>query len=232
MPSTSPDHRPRVAAERRERMKKRLLESAMVVLAQKGMSAHLAQDIVALAEVSQGSFYNYFNTNEELLHTLAEDLSNETVHMINLAIEGIDDPVLRIAMGTRSYLHLMLSYRIVAQNIARGGLDLVNEASAGADYLPRDLLKGQAQGCFDAVPLELAIDMVGSTGLMAIKRIAEGHTGDRYPEQVTGIILRALGLSLEGVTRAMAHPLPALLVPPDSLFARAQARLAACTRDQ
>ena len=61
------DHRPRVAAERRARMRRKLVESALLVFAEKGVDASVIEDVIAAAGVSRGTFYNYFCTNGELL---------------------------------------------------------------------------------------------------------------------------------------------------------------------
>src|SRR5450830_694756 len=91
------DHRPRVAAERRERMRKRLIESAMIVFAEKGVGASVIPEVVAAAEVSQGSFYNYFRTNDDLLAAVSSELSAEMIELIEPAVGDIADPALRAA---------------------------------------------------------------------------------------------------------------------------------------
>src|SRR5271165_6765365 len=88
------DHRPRVAAERRERMRKRLIESAMIVFAENGTGATMIPDVIAAAGVSQGSFYNYFRTNDDLLTAISEELSNEMLHLVEDSVGVIDDPAL------------------------------------------------------------------------------------------------------------------------------------------
>ena len=65
--SALPDHRTRVAAERRARMHRKLVESALLVFAEKGVDASVIEDVIAAADVSRGTFYNYFRTNGELL---------------------------------------------------------------------------------------------------------------------------------------------------------------------
>ncbi len=223
------DHRPRVAAERRERMRKRLLESAMLVFAQKGFTSSVIQDVVAAAEVSQGSFYNYFRTSEELFHALAEELSNEIMRMIETVVGQVDDPALRVATAIRSYLHLMRTYRAVARFVASAGLRLVNKESAAYIFLPRDLKAAQRQGRLEAETIDSAIDLIAGTGLMAIARMCDGRTRRDYPEQITRLIFRSFGVSAADAAELTAQPLPRLSAPADSLLARAQARLLATT---
>jgi len=66
------DHRPRVAAERRARMRRKLVESALLVFAGKGVDASVIEDVIVAAGVSRGTFYNYFRTNAELLAAVNE----------------------------------------------------------------------------------------------------------------------------------------------------------------
>jgi len=54
------DHRHRVAARRRERMRPRLLASAMRLIAEKGAASTSIDDVISAAEVSRGTSYNYF----------------------------------------------------------------------------------------------------------------------------------------------------------------------------
>jgi AcrR family transcriptional regulator len=210
-------------------MRKRLLESAMLVFSQKGLTSSVIQDVVAAAEVSQGSFYNYFRTSEDLFQALAEELSNEIMRMIESVIGDLEDPALRVASAIRSYLHLMRSCPAVAQFVASAGLKLVNKDSAGYIFLPRDLKAAQKQGRFDVVDTDLTIDLIAGTGLMAIARMASGRTRKDYPEQVTALILRSLGVTAASANKLTAAPLPKLSAPEGSLFAPAQARSAIAT---
>ena len=82
------DHRPRVAAERRTRMRRKLVESALFVFAEKGVDASVIEDVIAAAGVSRGTFYNYFRTNGELLAAAIDELGNEVVDVDRVAGES------------------------------------------------------------------------------------------------------------------------------------------------
>lgn len=223
MPESHDDHRPRVAAERRRRMRMRLLESAMIVFAQKGVGASVIADVVEAAEVSKGSFYNYFRTNEELFQALAAELNRDIVRMIQAAIFNVeDDPSLKVATAFRCYLHLIRSHELIAQFVAGAGLQLVNRDSGFYDYLPRHLRAGQKRGQFNDGAVGTMIDVVTGAGLMAVHRMVAGGTSRRYPEQVVGLVLGALGVTPQDIPRLTTFPLPELSVPPDSLLARAK----------
>lgn len=227
------DHRPRVAAERRERMRKRLIESAMIVFAEKGVGASVIPDVVAAAEVSQGSFYNYFRTNEDLLAAVSNELSSEMVGLIESVAGDIAEPDLKVASAIRCYLHLARSHRLLARFLAGAGLRLAGasqearQRSAAYDFLPADLEAGQQQGVFAAMPVETAVDVIKGAILVAIDRMAHARTAKDYPEQITAAILRALGLPAGEAARLTAPALPKMSPAADSLLARVQARAAA-----
>jgi AcrR family transcriptional regulator len=224
MPDKPNDHRPRVAAERRERMRKRLIESAMIVFADKGVGASVIPDVVAAAEVSQGSFYNYFRTNEELLVAVGDELSGEMVLLIEPVVGDIADPAVRVATAVRCYLHLARSHPLLARFLAAAGLRMLVQHDATFRYLPADLEEGQKQGVFADVPLDIVLNLVAGAGIAALDRMARGRTPKAYPDQIVAGMMRMLGLSVADAARVTAGPLPKLTFGADSLLARAQAR--------
>jgi AcrR family transcriptional regulator len=221
------DHRPRVAAERRERMRKRLIESALIVFAEKGVGASVIPEVVAAAEVSQGSFYNYFRTNEDLLTAVSEELSNEMLQMIESVVGTIADPGLRVATAIRCYLQLARNCRLVARFLASAGMRVGGEHSMVYDVLPPDLEEGAKLGQFDPIALPVAVDVIKGTVLVAMYRMAHGRIAKDYPEQMVQAMLRSLGMSTADAARLTAAPLPRLATPVESLLARVQARFVA-----
>ncbi len=218
------DHRPRVAAERRERMRKRLIESALIVFAEKGVGASVIPEVVAAAEVSQGSFYNYFRTNEDLLTAVSEELSNEMLQSIENVVATIADPGLRVATAIRCYLQLARNCRLVARFLASAGMRVGGEHSMVYDVLPPDLEEGAKLGQFDAAALTVAVDVIKGTVLVAMYRMAHGRIAKDYPEQMVQAMLRSLGMSTADAIELTAAPLPRLTAPAESLLARVQAR--------
>ncbi len=93
------DHRPRVAAERRARMRRKLVESALLVFAEKGVDASVIEDVIAAAGVSRGTFYNYFRTNAELLVAAIDELGNEVVDLVELRVKAMPSPAARLFTG-------------------------------------------------------------------------------------------------------------------------------------
>ena len=103
-PIASEDHRVRVGAQRRGKTRLRLLQSALVVFAEKGIDATVIDDVIAAAGVSRGTFYNHFSTTSELLLALATAMSDEVLAVVDPVVLSLGDPVVRFSASVRSRL--------------------------------------------------------------------------------------------------------------------------------
>lgn len=218
------DHRPRVAAERRERMRQRLVDSAMLVFAEKGVDASLIDDVIAAAQVSRGSFYNHFKTNAELLGAVGEALGNETMRAIEITVEKIPDPAVRIATGLRLYLETARGFPHFARFIASAGLNAASPNNLVYEFLPPHISAAIEGGRFEAMSIEAAIDLIAGTMLVAVFRVAGGQCDPTYFEEVVASILRGLGMSRSAAAKMAALPVTLQALPADSLLMRTHGR--------
>jgi AcrR family transcriptional regulator len=205
-------------------MRARLMETALAVFAEKGVGASVIQDVIAAAGVSQGTFYNYFRTNEELLLAVAEELSNELINAIEQTVSQYEDPAVRIATGVRLYLYKARAFPLFARFVVQTGLHLASPNNLIYEYVPQHLETGFASGRFHRMPVEVAIDLIGGQALMAIARLESGVAADDYPEWVVATLLRALGVPQKDAQRIAFAPLLPVAMPENSLVARATAR--------
>lgn len=206
-------------------MQARLVECALAVFAEKGVGASVIQDVIATAEVSQGTFYNYFRTNDELLAAVVQELSNELLEGIEGAVSRYEDPAARIAHGVRLYLYRARDFPLFARFVVSAAFHLASPNNLIYEYLPLHLEAGFASGRFVRIPVEVALDLVSGFALAAIVRLTTGEVGGDYPEQVVLTLLRALGFDEQKARNVAFAPLEPLPVPPISLISRATARL-------
>ncbi len=216
----STDHRSRVAQERRERMRQRLIESAMLVFAEKGVDASVIDDVIAAANVSRGSFYNYFRTNTELLGAVGEQLGNEMMQIIEPLVGGIADPAARIATGLRLYLWLAQEYPLLGRFVSRAGLSALSPNSLVFEYLPPHLVAGVALGRFVDTGIEVALDLIAGTMLLALSRISRGEIVPDYDAQVVATVMMGLGVPVEEARRLARMSPPAVTIADGTLLAR------------
>jgi AcrR family transcriptional regulator len=223
--TTNIDHRTRVAAERRERMRARLIESAMLVFAEKGVGVSVIQEVIAAAGVSQGTFYNYFRTNEELLTAVTQELNDELLRLIETEVGSYDDPARRIASGVRMFLHAARKYPLLARFICAAGLHAAGPSSLIYVYLPVHIEQGLAEGRFRDVTIEVALDVIAGTVLTTIQRFIDEGEKCAQPEQAVAAILRGLGVSGSRAQALVRSELASIVVPGSSLLERGHARM-------
>lgn len=183
-PSPTRGHR------KKERTRKQLVDAGLRVLAAKGQGLTVS-DVVAEAEVSNGTFYNYFPDRDRLLEVLAEHSALSLAAAV--AEEGIDDPARRFAVATTRVLLRARDDSVWARVILR----LVSRPGSGVDlarYLRQDLAEGFASGRFDVGPDDAALDQVAGLIVMTIRRIIEGKAGPETPQLAVERGLRALGV--------------------------------------
>src|SRR5438132_848436 len=135
----SEDHRVRVGAQRREKTRLRLLESALAVFTEKGPDVAVIDDFIAAAGVSRGTFYNHFKTTNELLLALATAMSDEVLQIVDPLVLQLEDPVQRFATGTRLYMQMALRYPLWGSFFTRVGTRIATRGQLIDIYLTRDL---------------------------------------------------------------------------------------------
>ncbi|MES2127026.1 MAG: TetR/AcrR family transcriptional regulator [Pseudomonadota bacterium] len=220
--SENKNHRTRVAAERREKTRARLLDSALYVFAQKGPHA-VIDDVIAHAGMARGSFYNYFRTNEELLAAVARDVSNELMRAIDPLVIDCADPAVRVASGARLLLHAVKDHALFAAFVARLPFPTASSGLVGIQFLSRDVSLGISAGRFRHVLARPATDLVTGVVLSAAYSVTLQASDADYPEQMVRVLLRGLGLGMAEAARIVALVLPVLELPPESILARAGA---------
>lgn len=215
------NHRTRVAARRRAKTRTRLLESALLVFAQKGPHA-VIDDVIVQAGMARGSFYNYFRTNGELLGEVASEINNELVRAIDPVVQRSDDPAERIACGARLLLHVVMRFPLFGSFMARLPFPTANSSLLGLRFMARDVALGIAARRFRDISQRVASDLVIGVVLSAAYAVAREPQDGSYPDASVRALLRALGMSRREAARLAALPLPVFDLPVSSILRRTQ----------
>lgn len=222
---TTLDHRTRVAAEKRERMRMRLIESALHVFAHKGADAAVIEDVIAMAEVSRGTFYNYFRTNEELLAAVVKELGNELLALVETVVIQCKDPAERLATGVRMALQTMQAHPLLAQFVARSGLAMAANNSLAMTYLPRDIQAAMDNGRFNLGSVQVGLVLVlgiahAAVAAMTLPAPLSTSLSADYAEEVTYHLLLGLGMTKAQARKLVSTPITPIEFPEQALLAR------------
>lgn len=170
----------------------------------------MIDDVIQHAEVSRGSFYNYFRTYEELLEAVAVQVGEDLVRIVDPAVCMHEDPVLRLTLALRLLLNLMQRAPVLAAFVARLRWPEENKLPEGIRSVTRDILEGMRTGVLAVESARVALDVFLGTFFGAAHTLVREKVADSYAEEISACILQAL--SAEGVraTEAMATPMPLL----------------------
>jgi AcrR family transcriptional regulator len=218
------DHRRRVAAEKRLRMRRKLVENALLVFADKGVDASVIDDVIKAAGVSRGTFYNYYRTNAELQLAAGDELGNEIVQQIEAKTRDEPSPAARICTGVRLYLRAAQQFPLFTRFVARLGLAAVGPENLVFRYLPAHLEEGMAKGEFLRMPPLVALDVVLGSVVSAVSRIAANEAGDDHLRAAVVAMLRGLGVAENKAAALPDAPLAPLALGDDTLFMRSHVR--------
>jgi AcrR family transcriptional regulator len=188
---------------KREKTRRQLIEAGLRVLARKG-EALTVSDVVAEADVSNGTFYNYFVDRDELVDTLGEELVLTLA--ATAASEPIADPARRFAVASGRVL------RRAAEDVTWGrvALRLVQRPGLHQNvdrYLREDLAEGLSQGRFDVGPEDAAVDQAMGLLVMTMWRIVEGTAQPDAAERAVERGLIALGVDTAEAAKLAADAL-------------------------
>jgi len=218
----SQDHRTRVAAERRARMHRKLVESALLVFAEKGVDASVIDDVIVAAAVSRGTFYNYFRTNGELLAAAIGELGDELVERIEERVKDAPSPAARLFTGLRLYFDAARRFPLFGRFVRRVGPDTIGTASRVNAYIPVHIVAAIEVGEFVEQPVRIALDTIVGVGLTVVTRIAASEADEAYVKAMLLALARALGFNLARADALLSAPLAPLDLGPESLIVRSQ----------
>ncbi|MGO4382070.1 TetR/AcrR family transcriptional regulator [Pseudoduganella sp. RAF53_2] len=216
-----PNHRTRVGAKRREKTRAKLLESALLVFAQKGPQA-VIEDVIAQAGIARGSFYNYFRTNDELLEAVASEINDDLLRAIDPVVQQCSDPAERIACGARLVLRTARRFPLFGHFLAGLPFPAANSSLLGVQYLSRDVALGVATRRFGDIDQRMGIDLLVGVVVSAACSMAREQLGGDYADASARAMLRALGMEDQEAARIAALPLPAFELPEHSILRRTQ----------
>ena len=220
MQDQSKDHRPRVAAERRERMRSRLLGSALRLIAEQGPAATSIDDVIAAANVSRGTFYKYFPSPEALVQELAFEVAKDLVFLADPVVQERDDPAERVACGIRLVARLALHHPSAAGFLVQlGWPDTTQGENALLGFVRRDIAEGMQRGRFCKMPMPLALNMVSGAAIGAIRCMLKPKCERDFAEQTAAAALRALGVPAKTADTVARKPLESIKEFPEGLLA-------------
>ena len=203
------DHRTRVGKERSNRTRLRILDAAMRVFAEKGPDAPVIQDFIAAADLSRGTFYNYFNSIEELLIATSKQLEDDLIVSIQAEIETMPSPAERMTFGMLLWLQKAADDPTWCAFVNR----VAHHSSMVETQVGADLRDGMASGEMQCPDIDAAYDLIVGTLRQSMNRMLAEKVSASYPKLVVHTVLRGLGVGEKQIKTLLERALPQMRRP-------------------
>ncbi len=198
---------------KRERTRKKILDAAFGLIGnEKGLTVRI-EEICAAAEISRGTFYNYFTSLEQLFEVLAIELG----HDLNRALVSTWDETLSHAEGSNAAIQHYLNY---ARRDPAWAWAMVHLSAFGPsfgaeswDACYRSIAKGIEAGEFDVPNATVGRDLMTGTVLATVRTMLRSGGGRSQARIVAYHLLRALGVPDARAREIADSPLPDIVVP-------------------
>jgi len=195
---------------RKARTRQALIDAAVRLMTEGRGERASIQEITEEADIGFGSFYNHFESKEQLFQVASQEVMELWGAMFDRASAGITDPAVRVAVGVRLTGRLAWTHPTIAGFFADAGLDAIEFPSGLAARGLRDIRAGQAAGRFTVKEAEVALSAIagGMCGLLRSHRRDLENVDESSVEELAEEALRLLGVPAREAARIVAWPLP------------------------
>lgn len=208
----SGDATPPSRLERRKaRTRAALIKAAQSLLASGQMNVPVLE-ITQAADVGMGSFYNHFQSKEELFEAAVAEVIERHGALLDQLTAGIEDPALAFATSFRLTGRLHRRVPEMSRILLHSALDLFSADAGLAPRARRDIQAGIDAGRFTVSDADLAlVSAAGAT--ICLGQFLHDHP-DRddaeATDQVAEDLLRLFGLTARQAHKLCTQELPAL----------------------
>jgi AcrR family transcriptional regulator len=199
---------------RKARTRAALIRAAQTLIAEGRTSAPILE-ITQAADVGMGSFYNHFETKEQLFDAAVEDVMDSYGQLLDDLTKDIEDPAEVFACSFRLTGRLQRSEPELSRVFLTNVLRLLSSESGLAPRARRDIEAAVDAGRFDVEDLDLAV-AISAGALLGLGQLLHDQperdveeTTDRAVEE----LLRMFGLTAAAARRLCRIPLPEAGVP-------------------
>jgi AcrR family transcriptional regulator len=201
---------------RKQRTRAALVKAAQRLIAEGKVNVPVLE-ITRAADVGMGSFYNHFDSKEQLFEAAITDVLDAHGAMLDRLTASIDDPAETFATSFRLTGRLFRHRPQESEILLANGPALLSSDRGLAPRALRDIKAGADAGRFKVEDPELALAMAGGAllGLGKLLRDKPDRDDARAADTVTENVLQLFGLSAEEAHEVCQRPLP------DDAFAEA-----------
>ncbi|MCV7434887.1 TetR/AcrR family transcriptional regulator [Mycolicibacterium bacteremicum] len=194
---------------RKQRTRAALVEAAQRFIADGKLNVPILE-ITQAADVGMGSFYNHFESREQLFEAAVTEVLDTHGALLDVCTADLDDPAEIFAASFRLTGRMFRNRPQESQVLLANGLMLLQSDRGLAPRALRDIRAGVAAKRFRVDDPELALAVAGGAllGLGNLLRAQPDRDDAQAADTVTEDVLRLLGMSDAEAREVCGRPLP------------------------
>jgi len=180
--------------------RQQILEAAKTLFAEKGFEATNVRDIINESNLSPGTFYNYFQSKEEIFEVLTDEIIKEVRTQIQASYKNVKMDRAEINKALRQFFQIFLGNPRLMKFLSRNQSYLRELRSKGRfDDMLKDLEKalddGVKNGMIPQVPVKIvAIAIFGAVfEIIATMVITPNFAVDKATETLSQLLFIQTG---------------------------------------
>ena len=194
---------------RKQRTRTALIQAAQALIAAGKLNVPVLE-ITQAADVGMGSFYNHFDSKEELFEAAVADVLDTHGALLDQLTESIEDPAETFACSFRLTGRLFRRRPQESRILLVSGLILMSSERGLGPRALRDITDAAAAGRFtvDDPKLGMAVAAGALLGLGKLLQDEPERDDAAAADRVTEDVLRLFGLSADEAHEICTRPLP------------------------
>ena len=209
--SNAPTQQANRLDRRKARTRGALIRAAQTLIAE-GKTNVPILEITQAADVGMGSFYNHFETKEQLFEAAVESVMDGYGQLLDDLTADIQDPAQVFACSFRLTGRLHRREPELSRVFLNNVLPLLSADSGLAPRARRDIAAAVAAGRFDVADLDVAVTLTAGA-LLALGQLLHDQPDrdvEETTDRVTEDLLRMFGVRAAVARRICRLPLPDL----------------------
>ncbi|OBF83796.1 TetR family transcriptional regulator [Mycobacterium sp. 852002-51163_SCH5372311] len=196
---------------RKQRTRSALVKAAQQLIAE-GKTNVPVLEITRAADVGMGSFYNHFESKEQLFEAAVADVLDAHGTLLDELTASIEDPAETFATSFRLTGRLLRERPRESEILLANGPALLSSDRGLAPRALRDIEAAAAAGRFRIADPQLALATAGGAllGLGVLLREDPDREAASAADAMTENVLRLFGLSADEAHAVCQRPLPDL----------------------
>ncbi len=198
---------------RKARTRRALLAAGQRLFGEQGLDATTVAEIADSADVAIGSFYNYFDTKDQLLAALLQETLTEQLRRMQARRARTEDPAEAISVAHRHFVRLAWEEPEWARLLVRLDVPYRSTDEVLARPAMRDLRAGIAAGRFHVSNPRLALRASGGALIAVMHAVLLGELGRHADCEHAEGVLRGFGLDPAEAAEIARRPMPEAIDP-------------------